>query len=282
MDRKGEPESATRRATEPARPRSRVLRLSLLRSGRVGALTKFDKPLSRRQALAGAGAVSLGALLAACGEDDGEKATTSVPTTQGQTTVEARSGSSLADLFDDSSACTLTAEQTEGPYYFDVDKIRSDVREDREGVELRLAIRVREAEVCKPLRNAVVDIWHADAGGVYSGFDSGTGEVFLRGAQVTDADGIVEFTTVYPGWYVGRTPHIHAMVHVDSSTALTTQLYFDDATSTAVYEGGSAYKPDEGRVTNDADMIFDESLVLDLSEEGNGYLGALSFDVAAA
>ena len=119
---------------------------------------------------------------------------------------------------------------------------------------------MRDAESCEALRNAVVEIWHADAGGVYSGFDAGAGEDFLRGAQVTDADGIVEFTTVYPGWYVGRTPHIHAKVHVDNATALTTQLYFDDAISTAVYEGGSPYQPDEGRVTNDADRIFDESL----------------------
>ena len=196
--------------------------------------------------------------------------------------MQSRSGSKLAELFDESSACTLTAEQTEGPYYFDADKIRSDIREDREGAELRLAIRVRDAEVCEPLRNAVVDLWHADAGGIYSGFDSGVGEVFLRGAQVTDRDGIVEFTTVYPGWYAGRTPHIHAMVHIDKATALTTQLYFDDAISTTVYGGGSPYKPDEGRQTNDTDGIFDESLVLDLSQEGDGYLGTISFDVAAA
>jgi protocatechuate 3,4-dioxygenase beta subunit len=246
-------------------------------------MDRDHKRISRRQALAGAGAVSLSALLAACGEDDGEATGTNVATTEGETTVQSRSGSSsLADLFDESSACTLTAEQTEGPYYFDADKIRSDIREDRDGVDLRLAIRVREAGACEPLRNAVVDLWHADAGGIYSGFDSGAGEVFLRGAQVTDRDGIVEFTTVYPGWYVGRTPHIHAVVHMDNATALTTQLYFDDAISTSVYEAGSPYKPDEGRQTNDSDGIFDESLVLDLSEEGEGYLGTISLDAASA
>jgi protocatechuate 3,4-dioxygenase beta subunit len=239
-----------------------------------------ERRISRRQALAGAGSVSLGALLAACGADD--EPTTTVPTSGGEATVQSRSSGALADLFDERSSCTLTAEQTEGPYWFDVDKIRTDVREDRDGVELRLAIRVRDAEGCNPLRNAVVEIWHADAGGVYSGFDSGAGEEFLRGAQVTDADGIVEFTTIYPGWYVGRTPHIHAKVHVDSSTTLTTQLYFDDAISTAVYDSGSPYKANEGRVTNDADGIFDESLLLDLSEEGEGYLGTISFDVATA
>lgn len=225
--------------------------------------------------------MSLGALLAACGSDD-DATTADVPTTEGQATVEPRGGSELSDLFDQSSACTLTAEQTEGPYWFDVDKIRTDIREDREGAELRLAIRVRDAEGCAPLHNTVVELWHADAGGVYSGFDSGTGEDFLRGAQVTNGDGIVEFTTIYPGWYVGRTPHIHAKVHIDNSTALTTQLYFDDAISTEVYDGGSPYQRNEGRVTNEADMIFDESLLLDLSEEGEGYLGVISFDVASA
>ena len=242
-----------------------------------------ERRINRRQALAGIGSVSLGALLAACGgDDDATSTTTSVATTEGETTVQSRSGSDLAELFDDTSACTLSPEETEGPYYFDADKIRSDIREDREGAELRLAIRVRDAESCEALRNAVVDIWHADAGGVYSGFDSGAGEVFLRGAQVTDADGIVEFTTVYPGWYQGRTPHIHAKVHLDNVTVLTTQLYFDDAISTTVYERGSPYKPDEGRVTNDTDGIFDAALILDLSEEGDGYLGTISFDVAAA
>ena len=237
--------------------------------------------MNRRQALAGIGSVSLGALLAACGagEDD---PTTTVATAEGETTVQSRAGSNLSDLFGEDSACTLTAEQTEGPYYFDVDKIRNDVREDRKGVQLRVAIRVRDAASCDALRNAVVEIWHADASGVYSGFDAGAGEEFLRGAQVSDANGIVEFTTVYPGWYEGRTPHIHAKVHVDNTAALTTQLYFDDAVSTAVYDGGSPYKANNGRLTNETDGIFDEALLFDLSEEGDGYLGTISFDVAAA
>src|SRR5688500_4841281 len=132
----------------------------------------MNPPLTRRQALAGFGTVTLGSLLAACGDDGGGADSTPVPTTDGQTaTVEPRSTeSATAGLFDDTSACTLTAEQTEGPYYFDADAIRSDIREDREGKPLRLAIRVREAEACKPLADAVVDVWHCDASGVYSGF----------------------------------------------------------------------------------------------------------------
>jgi Dioxygenase len=104
-------------------------------------------------------------------------------------------------------------------------------------VTLRLAIRVRDAESCEPIRNAVVDIWQSDADGHYSGVDDN--ETFLRGAQVTNSSGIVEFLTIYPGWYQGRTVHIHAKVHLDKQTVLTTQLFFDEATQRAVYDSGS-------------------------------------------
>src|SRR5918998_5648209 len=141
--------------------------------------------LSRRQALAGLGTVSLGAVIAACSDDDGEPRAT---------------GESTRTDFDGARTCALTAEQTEGPFYFDVDEIRSDIREDREGAELRLGIRVR-SEACEPVPDAVVDLWHCDAEGSYSTEP----DTWLRGAQVTDSDGVAEFTTIYPGWYPGRT-----------------------------------------------------------------------------
>ena len=150
--------------------------------------------LTRRRALAGLGSVSLASLLAACGSDEETVATTDGGTASVEPST--RTGTSTSEMFDDSSACTLTPEQTEGPYYFDADAIRSDIREDREGTTLRLALRVRDAD-CEPIENAVVDIWHCDAGGVYSGFDQGEGERFLRGAQVTNEDGIARFTTIY-------------------------------------------------------------------------------------
>jgi protocatechuate 3,4-dioxygenase beta subunit len=243
---------------------------------------------NRREALIGFGTVSLAALLAACGDDE-EKG----PTTTGTTGAEPKTNARLSDLFDDSSSCTLTPQETEGPYYFDADSIRSDIREDRKGTTLRLAIRVRDADQCEPLRNAVVDIWHCDAEGVYSGFESasiggGAGggssgrtddEKYLRGAQVTNSDGIVEFKTIYPGWYRGRTVHIHAKVHIDNRTALTTQFFFDEDVTASVYER-EPYASHEGRdIFNDNDNIFDERLLLKLSKEGNGHLGVISFDV---
>ncbi len=232
-------------------------------------------PVNRRQALAGLGSVSLGALIAACGED--QKAGGAGTATTAASERRTRSDGDLADLFDDTSSCTLTPELTEGPFYFDVDSIRSDIREDRQGVTLRLAIRVRDAESCEPIRSAVVDIWQADAEGQYSGFEDN--ETYLRGAQVTNSAGIVEFVTIYPGWYQGRTVHIHAKVHLDKQTVLTTQLFFDERTQRAVYESGSY---SGGDTDNQSDGIFNEALVLAARPEGVGYLGIISVDVARA
>lgn len=190
--------------------------------------------MDRRQAFGALGAVSLGGLLAACG-NDGAGGSASVTTAGGDTsTVKAKTATSKvsAELFDESAACELAPELTEGPYYFDVDSIRSDITEDRKGTRLRLALRVRDAESCKPIENAIVDVWHCDAVGTYSGFEAasqgaggggpgGSGpsdeKTYLRGAQATNGEGIVQFTTIYPGWYRGRTVHIHCKVHLDKN-----------------------------------------------------------------
>jgi protocatechuate 3,4-dioxygenase beta subunit len=115
--------------------------------------------ISRRQALAGLGSISVGALIAACSDDDDSSALD--PETNTGTTAEVEpktSSGHLASQFDDAAACRQTAEETEGPFYFDVDKIRSDIREDRDGTTLRLGVRVRDAAECKPIANAVVDV----------------------------------------------------------------------------------------------------------------------------
>jgi protocatechuate 3,4-dioxygenase beta subunit len=234
--------------------------------------------LNRRQALAGFGSVSLGALFAACSDDDDSPL--NAETSEGTvSTVEPKaSAGDLASRFDDSATCRQTAELTEGPFYFDVDRIRSDIREGREGATLRLGVRVRDAAECEPIQNAVVDIWHCDATGSYSE----PGETYLRGAQVTNNGGIVEFTTVYPGWYPGRTVHIHAKVHLDRQTVLTTQLYFDDAFTDRVFSR-EPYASDTGRDSfNDSDGLYDENLELTLSKERDAYLGLITLDVASA
>jgi protocatechuate 3,4-dioxygenase beta subunit len=117
--------------------------------------------------------------------------------------------------------CVLTPEQEEGPFYIDFARVRRDIVEDRPGVPLALAIAVVDSNTCKPIRNAAVDIWHCDALGIYSGEPSegSVGRTFLRGIQLTDGDGRVEFTTIYPGQYPGRTTHIHVKVHVGGQRA---------------------------------------------------------------
>ena len=125
----------------------------------------MTRKIDRRQALAAMGTVSLGGLLAACGDED-------APTAPTASTAKTTTSKATADAFDGAATCQVSTELTEGPYYFDVDSIRSDIREDREGTLLRLAIRVREAGSCEPIENAVVDIWHCDATGNYSGFEA--------------------------------------------------------------------------------------------------------------
>ena len=223
----------------------------------------MTRRINRRQALGGFGTLSLGALLAACGDDEpAAPRATSTPQT--------------ADRFGEESNCTLTPEMTEGPFYFDADKVRSDIRDGHDGVPLKLALRVRDAS-CEPIADAVVDIWHCDAGGAYSE----EADPFLRGVQVTNRDGIAEFTTIYPGWYQGRTVHIHAKVHLDASTVLTTQLYFDDAVTDRVFAQAPYDARGEREPRNDGDGIFDPALVMDLSQDADGYVGTISFDVEA-
>jgi protocatechuate 3,4-dioxygenase beta subunit len=252
----------------------------------------MSHPMNRRNALAAFGTVGVGALLAACGGSDSKTTTTAtVPTTEGGTaTVSPQSTPSPAttELFDGAATCTATREMTEGPYYFDANSIRSDLREDRAGTALRLAVRVQDSGRCAPLANAVVDIWHCDAAGLYSGFESasrGNGrgrtdeETYLRGAQVTNADGIVQFMTVYPGWYRGRTVHIHVKVHVDSDTVLTTQFFFDEDVTRAVYAKPPYANKGAADTSNSDDRIYDDSLVLTLKRDGAGYLGVMTVAV---
>lgn len=241
--------------------------------------------MTRRRVLAGAGTVTAGALLAACGADDAPSPQTAaeVTTTDGATaTVQPQTPTTgdLAARFDEAAACAQTAELTEGPYYLDVDRVRSDIREDREGAELQIGVRVRDAgDGCAPIANAAVELWHCDAVGTYSGVQGERG-TFLRGAQVTDDDGIARFTTVYPGWYVGRCPHIHAKVILDNQTALTTQLFFDEAVTDAVY-ATEPYAQHTGEYTRNAqDGIYVADLELALSEQDGGYLGLITFDVS--
>jgi protocatechuate 3,4-dioxygenase beta subunit len=179
--------------------------------------------------------------------------------------------------------CVLAPEQTEGPYYVAGDRIRRNITEGRPGTPLRLRLRVVNASTCRPIRGAAVDIWHCDAGGLYSGFgDASDNRTFMRGVQRTDARGYATFLTVYPGWYQGRTVHIHVKVHMGGNVVHTGQLYFPDAVSDAVYRDGP-YSARPDRTTRNADDAIYRNggsrSRLSLRRSGTGWLGAITMGV---
>ena len=214
--------------------------------------------ISRREAIAGAAAAGAGAglfVLLRGGPDDADSAT--------------------------APSCVLAPEQTEGPYYIDNHLIRSDIRDGRKGVPLSLRLQVLDASTCKPIRGATVEVWHCDALGNYSGFNA-PGK-FLRGGQRSNSTGHVTFKTIYPGWYRGRTTHIHVKVHVGGQEVHTGQLYFADATSAAVSRSRSPYRSRGQKDTpNAADMVFADGgrrSMLRLSRSGGVYVGRLALGV---
>ncbi|MFF2728245.1 intradiol ring-cleavage dioxygenase [Streptomyces sp. NPDC058008] len=230
----------------------------------------------RRVILAG------GAVVAAAGVGAGLVATASAD--------EERTAASGTAAGQGETCYRLTSETTEGPYYIDADKIRKDITEDKEGIPLTLRLKVIDSDTCEPLKKAAVDIWHCDALGIYSGYESmsqggpgggtppsgaptdaptgtptgtppsgGPGggggghseptddERYLRGTQLTDRHGYVEFTTVFPGWYQGRAVHIHTKVHVGGKM------------TDAGYEGG--------HTCHTGQFFFSEAAVLDSAKE---------------
>jgi protocatechuate 3,4-dioxygenase beta subunit len=180
-------------------------------------------------------------------------------------------------------ACALAPEQTEGPYYIEGERVRRNITDGRAGRPLRLRLRVVNVSTCKPIKGAAVDIWHCDAGGVYSGFGDGSANrTFMRGVQRTDANGYAVFDTVYPGWYQGRTVHIHVKVHVGGNVVHTGQLYFSDALTDAVYRR-TPYTARAARTTrNSSDSIYRNGgsrSQLRVTPRGSGYLGAITMGV---
>ena len=168
-------------------------------------------------------------------------------------------------------SCKLTPEVTEGPFYVALEKIRRDITEGRPGVPLTLKIRVIDVKRCRPIHSAAVDIWHCDAGGLYSDESSnGTaGQTFLRGVQLTNRKGYATFRTVYPGHYTGRATHIHMKVHIGGKArggtlrgghvSHTGQLFFAESANSSVYSL-APYSSDSGpRTLNSSDSIYSQA-----------------------
>ena len=196
-----------------------------------------------------------------------------------------------------------TPQQTEGPYFVDEKLDRSDIRSDpfdgsvQEGIPLTLVLHVYDIDngTCIPLKGAQVDIWHANALGVYSDVQQlGTsGKKFLRGYQVTDGNGTVGFNTIYPGWYEGRAVHIHFKIRTFEGTnetlEFTSQFFMNDTISDQVYSQ-SLYSQHGTRDTrNNQDGIFNgastdgvlqsragEHVILNLAKQDQGYIGTFN------
>ena len=183
-------------------------------------------------------------------------------------------------------SCVLTPEQTEGPYYISREKHRRDITEGRPGVPLLLRLRVVDASTCRPIPRAAVDIWHADALGVYSGFGSGArSRTFMRGIQRTDATGLARFRTVYPGWYRGRTVHIHVKVHVAGNVVHTGQLYFPDSLTDRVFRRKPYSRRPHRTTRNASDFVFAQGgrrSMLRLRKAGEAYVGSITMGVHRA
>lgn len=205
--------------------------------------------------------------------------------------------------------CVRTAESGDGPYYYESSLRRRDVTEGRRGLPLKLGVRVLNATApaigCSPLAGAIVDLWQADADGMYSNVGSDLqnentiGKTFMRGHQVTNAEGYVEFDTVVPGWelvasplrVISRATHIHLKVFHEHKIA-TTQIYLPDAFLDEVYASVDPYrkhgemtapgaKGTFKRIRNTEDMVFngDASKPVEIQRVGKGVTAQASIGI---
>lgn len=198
--------------------------------------------------------------------------------------------------------CIFTAVAEEGPFFLEDIDFRSDIRDGQPGQNLRLEFEVFDVVRCEPLPDALVQLWHCNAFGYYSGYadldpdslfqseslgnhvPAHSADRFLRGAQLSDENGKCQFLTIYPGWYYGRTVHIHAKVHFNDSRLITAQFYFPQEINDRIHQTG-VYR-DRGvsdfRNSNDADLAMSAGGAASwpaLRLEGDTYVGTLRIGV---
>ncbi|GAA1353811.1 intradiol ring-cleavage dioxygenase [Streptomyces beijiangensis] len=267
---------------------------------------EFDR--RRVLALGGALAGTAGLGLVGCSSDSDSTSTASAsgsPTPSSSPSASASPSASPSATA--TGTCVLTANVTEGPYYLDGALFREDITEGKEGVPLTVRLTVQDTTgSCAPVADAAVEIWHCDAWGYYSGFTTtnpgGSGpdesedtsgandKTFLRGYQMTDADGIVTIKTIFPGWYTPRVTHIHVKVHTGGKKQGDTyeggkvnhtgQLFFDDKYGDAVYKLKPYSQHTGNRTLLDDDMVYGgdgsvDGLMAVTGDTDNGYTGVL-------
>jgi protocatechuate 3,4-dioxygenase beta subunit len=210
---------------------------------------------------------------------------------------------SIIEEEEEEEQVATTPQATEGPYFVDELLNRSDIKVDpsdgsvQQGIPLTVVLNVYDVNegICIPIQGALVDVWHANASGAYSDVEqAGTaGTKFLRGYQITDENGTVQFTTIYPGWYQGRTVHLHFKIRMfegsEPTLEFTSQLYFNDTITDQVYSQPPYSDRGPRDVRNNQDGIFNgastdglvqsnagEHLMFNLIPQDQGYLGTFN------
>jgi protocatechuate 3,4-dioxygenase beta subunit len=264
-----------------------------------------DTSITRRRALAvTGGTVAAGGLAVA-----GYQAAFATDATTTHATASASATSTSSECM------TLMSSVTEGPYYLDGALVRKDITEGKSGVPLTLRLTVVDAtDGCTPVPGAAVEIWHCDAWGYYSGYttanpggsapaeseDGSTANdnTYLRGYQIANANGVVKFKTIFPGWYTPRTCHIHLKVHTGGEKEdgtyeggkvnYTGQLYFADDIAEQIFTLEPYSQHSGSYTTLDNDMVYDgggaSSGLLTLeavhkTDASKGYKGLLTLGV---
>ncbi len=204
-----------------------------------------------------------------------------------------------------SAVCVVSADETQGPYPLlsildNANMVRRDITEGKSGIPLSLTLKVVDFDNgCTPVAGAAVYIWHCDAGGAYSGYNvtqngNHAGETFLRGVQLTDANGRVNFRTIFPGWYTGRYTHIHIQVYAPNtalsssgSALVTTQLTFPTSVIQAAYNFSTLYPHGQNTsvATWQADQVFGNGIGSELAPTSgtvlNGFAAGLVIGLSA-
>ena len=179
--------------------------------------------------------------------------------------------------------CVLTPEAGEGPFYLDPKLIRSDITSSQPGAPLDLALQVVRAGDCATLADARVDVWHADALGLYSGYErqsgvggistkTAVGQQYLRGTQFTDATGHVQFRTIFPSWYGGRTPHVHFKVFLGGNEVVASQIFFPDDISKEIFSSVEPYRQHASkRTTFNTNDPIKQGIYSDVTRQRGSY-----------
>ena len=214
------------------------------------------------------GILAANPLIQACSTSSVDPATS---TTGSSTSTGSTNGSSASN-------CSVTPSETEGPFPTKSPDsfVRKDITDGRTGVPLALNLTIKNANgSCTALAGALVDIWHCDKDGYYSEY-GGTGMQtvnlttvdFLRGRQTTDANGLAAYTSVFPGWYSGRAPHIHVHVYnAAGKSLLVTQIAFPYDVTNTVYTtaSGKGYTKGAQDTKNENDNVFSDGFTTELA-----------------